>query len=425
MTEPATIGRRDYRWELLVIIVVALALRLSYAIVVVGKAPADTDRYLAVAENLVSGRGYSMSPDAPTAYRPPGYPMLIALVKRSGGGDWSLILTQCVLGALVAYVAAVLTRRLVGDLWALVAAVVVAVDPYEIAVSSLLMTEAFFSLLVAASVALLIRALRGQRTVNYATAGLVSGVGALTRPEWLLFAATAVWSILLWVPGKRRAWRVAVFVVAACLPLALWGGRNQMSMGQTIFTTTHGGYTHRLAYNAVFYDQVVSGKNETWPAESLAAWQGRIADETSGMSEMARDRWNSKMAGGFVAASAKRALRVALYEARSFWRPAPRPAGVWVKIGLSVFFLVLAALSVLGAYVAWRRGPFVAIALYVLAAETIVHMYYWSNVRMRVPFHPLLAVLAACAAASFFGRKAPLGATAPAVSSENVYSPAV
>ena len=66
----------------------------------------------------------------------------------------------------------------------------------------------------------------------------------------------------------------------------------------------------------------------------------------------------------------------------------------------------------------------VPLIVYVLAAETLVHAYYWSNIRMRVPFHPLLAVLAAAGVAALFGRSALVGEPVQAAEEETLYSPA-
>jgi 4-amino-4-deoxy-L-arabinose transferase-like glycosyltransferase len=286
------------------------------------------------------------------------------------------------------------------------------------------MSEVFFSFTMLAALALFMRAASASSVRNYAAAGIAAGAAAMTRPEFLVFIPGALLAALLWGQRKYMLLSAVVFIVASVLLPVAWAARNKADLGEWIFTTTHGGYTHRLAYNSIFHDEVVSGPSEVWGAKSLGRWQARLGDETSGMSEIAADEDNYKMASGFIVADWRRAAKVGLFEAGAFWKLTPYGNGPYSGVVLCVFFLFLCIAGAAGVYVAWGRGPFVPIALYILAAETLVHVYYWGNVRMRVPFHAILCVLAACAIAAFFARKAPVGATVRAVADETAYSPA-
>jgi hypothetical protein len=254
---------------------------------------------------------------------------------------------------------------------------------------------------------------------------LSAGAAAVTRPEFLVFLPGAIFAVVAWGQRRLRVACAICFVAAALALPAAWGYRNSRAMGEWIFTTTHGGYTHRLAYNSVFYSNVVAGRDEAWTSESgsLAQWQARIAAETQGMNEAAADRHNYTMAAGFTGGDPRGALRVGLYEALGFWRAYPHGRGRLATAAAGAFFVVVGALAIIGAAVAWRRGPVVPLTVYLLAAETVVHVYYWSNVRMRIPYHPLIAVAAAAAVAAFFGRKAYAGAVV-AVPSGAIYGPA-
>jgi len=424
MTHSITDLRRRYNLQLLGIFAAAVGVRVMYVLLTIHALPGDTDSYRGIAENLLGGHGYSISADMPTAFRPPGYPLFIAVVERFLGGPWSVIWAQCILGGVVALIAGSLARRLVGDLFALVAAGLVAIDPYQVARCTEFMSEVFFSFAVLAALALFMRAACASSVRNYAAAGIAAGAAAMTRPEFLLFIPGALFAALLWGQRKHRLLCAVVFIVASALLPAVWAARNKAALGEWIFTTTHGGYTHRLSYNSIFYDEVVNGPSEVWDARSLKRWQARLADETSGMSEIAADEDNYKMASGFIMADWRRAATVGLYEAGAFWKLTPYGSGPYTGVVLCVFFLFLCIAGAAGVYVAWGRGPFVPITLYILTLETLVHVYYWGNIRMRVPLHAILCVLAACAIAAFFARKAPVGATVRAVADETAYSPA-
>jgi len=418
------------RYSLPAIFVCALLLRVLYVGVALEKLPPDTDAYLAIASNLASGGGYNLEAGQPTAFRPPGYPLFLAFWKLLAPSPWAPLYLQAVLGASVVFMAARMGRMLVGKVFGLFAAIAVAVDPFQIAACGEFMTECLQTFLVAGAFLLLLRALRARYLLRYVLAGLAAGAAGLTRPEFLVFLPGAVSAVILWGRRGYKAAGVAALLAAGLLLPGLWGVRNSAALAGSegrrarVFTTTHGGYTHLLAYNEVFYSEVVAGPYRTWPRASLESWQKDLDEATGGMSEAERDRYYSRRAREFTAQHPPRAARVAVFEMGRFWAPFPHSAPRNAALALGAFFLVLAGLAAAGIYVGWGRSLLVPLIVYVLAAETLVHAYYWSNIRMRVPFHPLLAVLAAAGVAALFGRSALVGEPVKAAEEETLYSPA-
>jgi len=410
---------------LAVIFLAALALRLAYVRAGAAGALRDTDAYGAIAANLLEGRGYSLDGASPTAYRAPGYPLFIAFVQWAFGGIRAVLWVQCVLAAAAAIMAALIARNITGDLFAPIAALAVAADPFQIGVCDQLMSEAFFTFLATGAFFSLIWAMRARKAARFFVAGLAAGAACITRPEFLLFVPGALAAAALWGRRRRKLLCVAVFAVAAAAPVGLWGARNRAALGSWIFTTTHGGYTHLLAYNERFHDEVVAGPYGTWQEESLEKWQSQIAAETRLMTEPRRDRYHYAKAAEFISDRPLDASRVALYGAMQFWRPFPRKAAPMIRLGAAAFFVVLVLFAVGGLFAAWRRRPVPQMILYILICETLVHMYYWSNLRMRIPFHPLLAVLAAAGIIALFGRRGFVGAALPLPEEDALYSPAV
>ncbi len=408
-----------------VIFMVALALRLAWVQADVPSTPEDTDAYGLIASHLLAGRGYSIDGSSPTAYRAPGFPLFVALVQWAFGGVRAVLWAQCILGAAVVVLAALIARNLTGDLFAPVAALAVAVDPFHVGMTSQLMSETFFSFLATAALFLVIWAMRARKLERYILAGLATGAAAITRPEFLLFVPGAAAAAALWGRRRRRFLCVAIFVFAAAVPVGIWGARNRRALGEWVFTTTHGGYTHLLAFNEIFYREVVAGPHHRWTEKSLEEWQDELAGETAMMSEPQRDRYYYRRAGELTSRHPLAAAHIALYGAVRFWRPAPSDGAQIVRLGAGAFFVVLAVFAVAGMYVTWRRRGVPQLILYVMFFETVVHMYYWSNLRMRIPFHPMLAVMAAAGIAALFGSRALVGPAVSVDEREALYSPAI
>ena len=100
---------RRTRWVVGIPMVLAAATRAAYwRLVTPGWVPdSDADQYLRIATALARGQGYSLVyPQLErhaTAYRPPLYPVLVALQMRVTGTDtlWGTRLLSLVLGVVV------------------------------------------------------------------------------------------------------------------------------------------------------------------------------------------------------------------------------------------------------------------------------------------------------------------------------------
>ena len=246
-------------------------------------------------------------------------------------------------------------------------------DPYLIAVCGQYMTECLFTVMVAFSFALVIWASRARFVTKYVIAGLETGAAVMTRPEFFVFIAGAVLIAVLWGQRHRRALCIVAFVIASMAFPSIWAARNHQVFGRWIFTTTHGGYTHRLAYNEVFYDEVVSGRTD----------RGARKASRSGRSPSTPSSWGLTKSRVTVPITPRRAIlfgrqgaggqigavRDGQFLAR---RPAQRERAV--ALALAVFFLALMGLAAVGVYVAWRTHPAASLILFLMLAETAVHM---------------------------------------------------
>jgi len=424
MTDQAVADKRYYAAKYLAIFLIAVVARLVYVGAFTNMAPPDTDGYVAIAHNLANGHGYANTEGQLTAYRPPVYPLFLAAFQKLTGTLTGALWTQAILQGLAVLMAAWLTRNIMGDIFALAAAGLVAVDPYLIWTCGLYMSECLFGILAVLSVMLLIWSLRAGAVWKYALTGFVASIAALTRPEFFVFIPGALFVAARWGQKRAKLLSMLALVVATAVLPTIWAARNHNVFGRWVFTTTHGGYTHRLAYNEVFYNEVVSGRSDYWSAASLERWQLQIATETAGMNEIERDKANYAAAAAFSSADRQRASRVALYEIANFWLVIPHKANGLIALGLGLFFLILVGLAIVGVYTAWRTRPAASLIVYLFLAETMVHAYYWSDVRMRIPFHPLLAVMAAVGIATLFGRKIRILQPVGAAQQRTLYSPA-
>lgn len=235
---------------------------------------------------------------------------------------------------------------------------------------------------------------------------------------------------------KERRWRSAGQVFAGVIAgLAVvvgpWVVRNQVAFARPIVATTHGGYTLLLGNNPFFYDHLRSGRwfqawdaepfHDWWRGERLAAELSTLAtvDSDSGvmhdnalppLSSPAAELQTDALAYRHAFVSIRRQPGIfawsCLVRAGHFWSPLPyrrspdesslRCAARYV---VAVWYVAVFTLAAIGLGCVFfrknriRRSVF-AWGLLAALALTAVHTVYWSNLRMRAPLMPLVAIAA-------------------------------
>lgn len=350
-----------------------------------GQLKRDPDAYRLIAENLRRHAAYSRSqhdtPLRPTAFRPPLYPVLLAIFDRD---DQVTAGTVALLHGLLGILSVLLTWRL-AERWNLgrgsyVVAVMVACDPILLNQSTEVMTETLATFLAIATLLALTPVCRCQRAEPQSAgnheaslcdraplgclspfaragrrravqpplswpasllAGLVLGLASLCRPTFLLWMALTI----LWILVSHRHWKgvqSAACLAGGCfLVLTPWIIRNQQTMGHPIVTTTHGGYTLLLGNNPFFYRHLSEGGwTEVWDARELwpmlestapSASDGSTASERSGPTgsasgehpEIVADRRLYRLAWETIRADPAMFVAASLVRIYRFWTPLP------------------------------------------------------------------------------------------------------
>lgn len=370
----------------------------------------DRDLYWGIAKRLAAGDGF-VHPQFghPTAYRPPLYPMMLAVIVFVGGGPKILAVVQIAMSVGTAWLTWRLARKMDLNSGALVAAGFVAFNPLLIQMTALAMTETFCGLLLTTMVFCVVQQPDPNRRTKI---GLLFGLAALCRPTVWAYAvlASAVSLLVTWrqrtLESHRsfgsivRGWFVVVF--ATGVTIAPWVIRNEKVFAELIITTTHGGYTLLLGNNDAAYRAEIANPNES-PWDSRA-WQKSLPQPFVGGGagrEFLRDRWMSQHASLWIREHPREFAELCWQRVRRFWNifPGGADAGSLPKVAQWVMAVFFAVELLAAAFGLWRlrRDEWVRwwpLVLLVLSFA-LVHVVYWSNLRMRAPVEPVLALLAA------------------------------
>lgn len=404
--------------------VAAVAVRLVAAYFWRSDSQTDPDVYVALARQIAHGPGLcTPGTDQPTAYRPPGYPLLLAATLRFTGlpshiaiPGWNLVFDVVVMLSVWAW----LRSRSSNHAASILAMGILAFDPLMVRYVPLPMTEAGFTACSTAAILLLSRIVGApfpgsdrRSGALWGAAGFLLGLAALCRPS--IWPFIGVFSAAVIIGGasslaargswKRRSFELMMLWLCLAATVSPWVLRNQLVLGKPILTTTHGGYTLLLANNTVFYDEVARQPWGTvWSGESLQRWQTAMlasmdAELGSTAGEFDKDRWQGAAARRHIQEDPAGFVAGMWYRCRSFWSLSPRgPAAelTWsIRRPVSIWYATLFGLALVGAIRLYRRQtPGLWVLLLIMVCLQGVHLVYWTDTRMRMPIHPLLAILA-------------------------------
>jgi len=379
--------------------IILLAVLLRGAVMVRGSGPFDDpDNYVPLARSLAAGDGFMLR-GRPTAYRPPLYPLLLAPLIAQGGDPavLGIALLHLGLGAGTVWLTAAaakgsgLSRGQVA-----IAALVTACDPVLVWQSRSVMTETPAAFLTAATLAALCR----PGWPGPVLGGLGFGLAALCRPSLLAGAILTIMAALVVRPGepRLRVVRSGVLAVTLVVVLSPWMIRNALVFGEPVWTTTHGGYTLALANNPVYYDEVLNGPpGRVWTGHDQWVWWDSVNRATKGMSEPEADRYLKAQVWSLARNRPVDFGRAMLARLGHFWSVAPAASvysgrARWATMAWTIPLWAAVCLGLLQPGL-WRwpriSAPLIAIGL------TLVHVLFWTDLRMRAPIIPAIALVAA------------------------------
>lgn len=389
---PRSVGRSASRWTL--VLAVALVLRLVAAFAVTRYAESrgkpcvfgDTAIYRELGRAIAEGDPYFVEQWGTPHYalRTPGYPLFLAGCRLAFGDDRLVArLAQAALGTLAVWLAARLAASVLGQDGPvpLVAAAIAAVDPYIVAMSALLLSEATFlplMLLGLWGLASLWREPGPKRAwLVAAGTGLAMGLAILSRPSWALFVPLA---LMVWVVGskgeaRRSAVRGALVVaLATAAVMAPWWVRNARVVGRFVPTA--------LWVGASLYDGI--GPQATGASDMAFVDEPDVRS----LGEVEQDQVFRARSIAFARANPGRVLGLALVKLGRFWSPwpnadtlkAPGVAAASALVTLPVLLLIA-----LGAWQARRDLRALTLLLGPLLYFCGLHLVFVSSIRYRIP----------------------------------------
>lgn len=381
----------------------------------------DAYRYDFAARALVDGQGYVHLNGAPTAFWPPGYPLLLAAIYAIT--DHSLFAAQLfnvLLGPATAVVVYAIGRRTVGATAGLIGAGIVAFFPSLIFFTAVTLSETAFTFLALLGVYLLIveaQSGKGRDLRLLLAAGLILGFAALVRGQALLLPLVLIpfW-LRSGIGWPRTADKIVALALGIGLIVAPWTVRNAIELGSPVLVSTNAGVDFWIGHNeeAAGKLSVAAGDELVFRHPELTTPEREVRVNREGFQE------------GLRFAVTNPGQEALLVFKKLFWLYYSDEAGLaWnegnsgqpflsdsgrraLKALSNVYYFAVLALFVLGAWV-WlrplRAGPLLLLSLVVY--WTLVHVAFFGDPRFHAPIMPVVALLAAPALAALWSGRLP------------------
>ncbi len=430
----------------------ALVLRGAVAFANLANFDADPDAYRALAESFAQSGVFGLigadDTPLPTAFRPPLYPYVLSwLVNEGRLASVSVAVLHVLLGALTVVMTYLAAQRMLPAAFSrrggIVAALIVLVDPILLQQSTEVMTETLATALTVLVLWWWSESIRSSSLMRVTVLGLTVSMAYLCRPTFL------VWGVLLcagWLviqlrvarhDSLGRVWlRFALLTGILTTTVGLWTLRNARTIGHPVWGTSHGGYTLLLANNPSFYDYLKRGSwGQVWDSTSFQEayrhrfdgdpttaefwqhdWSGPSAlerGELIGLTEHGDDRLAYQAAKATIRREPGWFVWSCVVRVGRLWSPMPHVTAErsWWAAGIvGAWYLLIYGSVVAGLLKLWRSASVCWEAWWPAAALCLtlsaVHAVYWSNMRMRAPAIPALALLVATATPSRRSRTA-------------------
>jgi 4-amino-4-deoxy-L-arabinose transferase-like glycosyltransferase len=370
-------GEQRYRYTLATIIVLALVLRLTVAMVFPDQHFFDTRGYREAALHIWRPHEFN---NAYNRYIMPLYPAVIALT----GAGWGQLIFDIASSSATVCLIYLLSFTLFGDrAAALLAALGAALYPFFLFYSVVGLTESLFT-------ALIVAAFLAWYRKMFMLAAIFAVLSILTRPTFDLLAPLLVLYFALVIhrlPLRVAARHLAVYVAVYCVLMAPWWVHNYQAYGTFVRLNLGSG----LALH--------SGNNPRNQSGGVSDVQLDLSQFDAITDPVARDRALRDAAVAYIAEDPIRFLQLAGLKFMRYWRFWPFAeayASFWFIAASLVSYVPILFLSIAYA-VSCGREAFIRITPILLFAGymTALHMVFVGSIRYRLPIEPFLIVLAA------------------------------
>ena len=233
----------QFQKKVLLVLVLAIALRLTWSALIPVVPVSDGDAYDILARMLAEHGVYGWAPDRPTAYWPVGTSAIYAALYFFFGHNYTaIVILNIVLSTAIVGLTIWLGRILFNDTIALIAGGLMAIWPTEIGFVTILSSELPFTVFILSGCV----AWFNNRIAPWFIRAIVSGIafgGAIYFRPAAMFLPVVAWLSATpdWRKLRNTVPMLLVTIVMIGATIAPWSMRNTKLFGHFVGLSTNGG----------------------------------------------------------------------------------------------------------------------------------------------------------------------------------------
>jgi 4-amino-4-deoxy-L-arabinose transferase-like glycosyltransferase len=341
----------------------------------------DEKDYYSLATNLVTRHLYSFDGLKPTAFRPPGYPFLLAASMAVSTKMLVLRMVNFLALALTALVLYSLMKRYTSRLAGLISATLIFFYPVLFYSAGTLYPQTIGGLLFLLVIFLIAPQEAGPGP--YAAGGLIFGVLILMVPVFLL--NVPIIALTPWLrKQKRKVITAVIFFVVAFCGVGLWTVRNYLVLHHFVLLDSHSGIT--------FY----YGNSEEATPTSYRNPE-KYQAETERLDEVSRDRFYRAKAFEWIFNNKLAAIRLYVLKVINYFNfrvdlqtKSESSAGKDLLMLITYGTLLLLMVARLVWYHKFPLTPFEKYLVIFYISNAFLMAVFLIRIRLRLPYDLLL-----------------------------------
>ncbi|MGB2863374.1 MAG: hypothetical protein WBC05_08620 [Sedimentisphaerales bacterium] len=346
---------------------------------------ADEKQYYTLAKNIVERHQYSYDGEHSTAYRPPGYPMILSLCIFLGAGTVYLRIMNFIALGLCMYLMNKILTEQSSPLAGTVGALLVVCYPVLFYTAGTLYPQIIGSLLFVIVIFLLTR-----KTCSYwsfVLGGLLFGYLVLTIPIFLfILPVFAIW--LCFSEGFVKVGRILAIVAIACLPIVIWSARNYKVFNAFVLVSSNSGR-----------NLLLGNSENTTPNTGVNVDISKYTAEADrlNLDEVGRDRYYRSKAIEFVLDQKIKAVKLYLQKTLNYFnysnKLATKGETSAAKDLLMLFTygpLILIFLSRIFLLKHFKPSQFEVLLVILYFSSALFYAIFFTRIRFRLPFDFIL-----------------------------------
>ena len=366
----------------------------------------DSYAYVLLAENITAGKGLSYA-GIPTAFRPPAYPLFLAVCRHVFGARyifWVRVL-QFLAAIGAAWFCAMTSHKLWGSSGGYVTATCFSLTPTLIFLNSEILTESFAILLTSLFLYWIVSARHESRWAGAQLGGVI-GASMLLRFNAVALPFVALWRLFQVFKSERLLKEAAWLCLFLSLLLSPWFARNWIVFGHKFVYSTLSGWGLVLG---IYSPQGRADSEEYLQIKKTLGWE-QSEIETNG-----RDRLKfgpeielNRQAVRFAARGWRQAgwavPVVLMRKLADFWLSTDQLFSISTisfiqrtlrRSGVAVYWILLLC-GALGLLRLYKFDPLLAnTLLWYAIVSTLLYLPFAMNTRLRVScIEPALCILA-------------------------------